>query len=267
MHYDYHLSIFQTIIAWIEAKGRKHRSRKEGDTLKTPPLPILSLNEDDEQDKKLKSVLYQNEYETKPKKKRKHEQRIDEELSAALASISTSQGKAKKSKHNADSDNLHAVAPDSKAIKKKKSKRSRSPIVHEIMEKKSDFMKRLSVEEVEVEFSEKKSSKKRKRKQIDDDNMSLDSFRGRSDGVRSSSSGDDDVVTKRITKKLKKKLGFVAESNKKVLVEELTEFQKQHFVKSKIPVVEISSVNKAKRLKHMKNANILAMQLEDSMQL
>lgn len=211
--------------------------------------------------------MYQNEYQTKPKKKRKHEQRIEEELSAALASISTSHGKAKKSKHNVDGDNLHTVAPDSKAIKKKKSKRNRSPVVHEIMEKKSDFIKRLSIEEIEVEFSEKKSSKKRKRKRNDDDNMSLDSYRGRSNGVKSSSSGDDDVVTKRITKKLKKKLGFVAESNKKVLVEELTEFQKKHFVKSKIPVVEISSVSKAKRLRHMKNANNLATQLEDSMQL
>lgn len=258
----------QTIIEWIEAKGRKHR--KKAFPLKTAPIPVLNLNnDDDEQDKKLKSVLYQNEYETKPKKKRKHEQRIEEELSAALASISTtSHGKAKKSKHDVDGDILHTVAADSKAIKKKKSKRSRSPVVHKVMEKKSDFLKRLSVEEVEVEFSEKKSSKRRKRKRNDDDNMSLDSYRGRSDmGKSSCSSGEDDVVTKRITKKLRRKLGFVAESNKKVLVGELTEFQKKHFLKSKIPVVEISSVSKAKRLKHMKNANNLATQLEDSMQL
>lgn len=184
----------QTIIEWIEAKGRKHRSRKEADPRKTPPVPVLSLNnEDDEQDKKLKSVLYQNEYETKSKKKRKHEQRVEDELSSALASISTSHGKAKKSKHS--SDPVHTVAPESRTIRKKRPKRNRSPVVHEIMENKGEFMKRLSVEEVEVEFSEKKSSKNRKRKRNEDDTMSLDSYRGRSDGVKSSSSGDDDVVT------------------------------------------------------------------------
>lgn len=250
----------QTIIEWIESKSRKHRSKKVAGPPKTPPLPVLSLsNEDDEQDKKLKSVLYQNDYMTKPKKKRKHEERIEEELSAALASIST--GKAKKSKHD-----VEGVAPDSKTIKKKKSKRSRSSVLHVNMENKSDFMKHISVEEVEVEFSEKKSSKKRKRKRNEDDNISLDSYRGRSDGVKSSSSGEEDV-SKRITKKLKKNLGFVAQSNKKVLVEEMTKFQKKHFLKSKIPVVEISSVSKTKRLKHMKDANNLATQLEDSMQL
>lgn len=263
---------------WVEACTRKHKTKslyksELSSAQRTSATTTSSAPRLDEDDKRVNDLLYQNEYFISSKKKRKQQEKIDRELSLALASISTGQPKSKKHKTKQSNDtsnepNWHTVADESKAIKKKSKKHSRhhSKLPKCVSGAKNEFIKKLPIEKIQISFDKK--SRKRKR-DTNDDNISLNSYRDKSDeDVDSTNHSDDSCsVTTAISKKLKSKLGLITKKNKKIIIDNLTDFQKDHFKKSGLPYVEIKTIS-TRRIKEDQNrSRSLANKMDESMNL
>lgn len=216
----------------------------------------LHTNGEDENDS-IKEITYQNEYYTHSAKTQKQRKKIDEELSAALASITTGSTKKDKSKNcELQNDEWHNVADSSKSIKKKKSKKDRkmSPTI-------LNGEDILNVTIVNEEIPRKK--KKSRKRDFEDDRISMDSYRleaEKTENIDKDDMGDYVNMIEDVPKKKKSK------KNKKLTGEDLIEFEKDHLKKSRT-ILENNTLGNCARYKKDKQINRLASKMYESMQI
>lgn len=254
----------QIVQKWIETKSRKHKTKMAYQEEKQQELHIT---ETDDNNDSINNIIYQNDYHIQSTKKQKQRKKIDEELSAALASISTgeettSKSKRDKSKINNSQDEWHNIADSSKAIKKKKSKKdrksSRSPtLIIEAVEINSEVP---SIDETspltKVNNEDVPRKKKKSRKRIhEDDQVSLDSYRLKADENKEAEKTIDFDSGEFPKKKKSKK-------SKKNAFEILSEFENEHLQKAG----KIHDEN-SRWYKKQTQINTLALKMNKSMQI